>query len=49
MMCSTKGEVIKGIAQWVKVRYNHIRLHLSLGYRASDKFESEFLGIKKGT
>ena len=47
MVYPTKDKAINDIAPWIELRYNHVRLHSTLGYRTPDEVESEFLGLKK--
>lgn len=47
MVYPTKDKAMNDIASWIELRYNHVRLHSSLGYRTPNEVESEFLGLKK--
>jgi len=39
--------VVKGIASWAELRYNHVRLRSDMGYRTPNEIESEFMGLAK--
>ena len=47
MVYPTKDKAVKDIAAWIELRYNQVRLHSALGYRAPNEVERDFLDLKK--
>ena len=45
MVYPTKDRAIKDIGSWIKLRYSRTRLHPTLGCRAPDGVESDFLDL----
>ena len=47
MAYPTKDKTINDSASWIEMRYNHVRLHSALQYRAPNKVERELLDLTK--
>lgn len=47
MVYPTRKKAIGDIASWIELRYNHKRLHSSIGSRTPDQVEIELLALKK--
>ena len=47
MAYPTKDKTINDSASWIEMRYNHVRLHSALQYRAPNKVECELLDLTK--
>jgi len=39
--------MVKDIASWAELRYNHGHLPSAMGYRTTYEIESEFMGLVK--
>lgn len=49
MVYPTKRKAISDIVSWIDLRYNHVRLHSALGYRAPNEIERDLLGSSRAS